>query len=94
VLKVVNEWLKNSAERNSLKCTEAKLIRPLINLALKELDSSQNDYAFKLSRVMRDLQIDLMQWESSKESNSKLFKATAGKIQYAYEKLEEAKFIL
>lgn len=91
VLKIVNEWVKTAPqENNSIKFSEKNLIQPLIDLTIKELDNNQSDYAFKLSRVMRDLKIDIMQWESAKGMNSKLFANTATKIKYAYEKLEEA----
>jgi len=91
VLKVVNDWLKSAPkDKNSIRHTESKLIQPLIDLTIKELDSNQSDYAFKLSRVTRDLKVEIMQWDSAKGANSKLFKNTATKISYAYDKLEEA----
>lgn len=90
VLKVVNDWLKTAPkEKNSIRHTESKLIQPLIDLTIRELDSNQSDYAFKLSRVMRDLKVDIMQWDSAKNVNATLFRSTATKIQYAYQKLEE-----
>lgn len=91
VLKVVNDWLKKAPnDKNSIRYTESKLIQPLIDLTINELDSNQSDYAFKLSRVMRDLKVDIMQWDSAKNANVTLFRNTATKIKYSYDKLGEA----
>jgi hypothetical protein len=57
---------------------------------LDELKKSQSEYAFKLSRIMRDLSIDILQWENSKNENVALYRGIADKINYAYTKLGEA----
>ena len=91
VLKIVNEWIRTSpSDKNSILHTNNKLIKPLIELTAKELNSNQNDYAFKLSRVIRDLNIELIQWDNAKRVNADLFRNTAETIKHAYDKLLEA----
>lgn len=92
VVKVANEWLKNSGkENNSVRHSETNLILPLISLTAKELDKSQSDYAFKLSKVVSDLKLEVIQWDSAKGFYSTVFKSSATKINDAYDKLVESK---
>ena len=92
VLRIANEWLRDAAkEKNSVRHSENKLILPLIDLTSTELDKSQSDYAFKLSKIVSDLKLEIMQWDSSKGFYSSVFSGTATKIKDAYDKLEEAK---
>ena len=70
ILKIANNWLKNTPdEKNSIRHSENKLIQPLLTLIAKELEWKQSDYAFKLSKVMRDLKLEILQWDSAKGYN-------------------------
>jgi hypothetical protein len=88
--KIVNEWYKNSPQDQSLKHHEEQLIDPLIDFTGNELKKKKNDYAFSLSKVMRDLKLILIQWKAAKETNCSLFQHIIENMNTSYIKLDEA----
>lgn len=90
VRKIVNDWMKTPpTTNNSVKYTDEKLIKPLIILTAHELDLNQSDYAFKISRVIRDLNVELIQWDNAKKVNAGLFRSIATTTKDSYQKLQE-----
>ena len=92
VLKITKAWLASAPkDKNSIRHLEVSLINPLINFTALELETNQSDYAFKLSSVMRDLKIHVVQWDNAKRANAGLFKSIAKNMGSAYKKLEEVR---